>query len=74
VTVDGIVVYLLEGADESGLAEPSADRRVIYDVTGEHSVTWHGEDGAGSRVAPGIYFSALETEGEVVSRKLVSVR
>ena len=70
------------------LAEPSAVRLVIYDVRGEvvrvltdremavgqHSVTWDGVDRAGSRVAPGVYFSALEIEGKAANRKLVSVR
>lgn len=70
------------------LPEPSPVRLVLYDVTGEavrvlldramaageHSATWDGKDEMGRRVAPGIYFSAIERNGEVISRKLVSVR
>ena len=80
--------FAAETALRFSLPEPSAVRLVVYDVTGhairaladrevaagDHSVTWDGRDESGVRVAPGIYFSVLEIRGEVVSRKLVSVR
>jgi hypothetical protein len=70
------------------LAEPSAVRLVVYDVAGqvvrvllerivaagEGRVEWDGRDSGGEPVAPGIYFTAFETGGQVVSRKIVSVR
>jgi hypothetical protein len=70
------------------LREPSRARLVVYDIRGEvvrvladremragaNSVMWDGADASGRQVAPGVYFSVLEIEGEAISRKLVSVR
>jgi flagellar hook assembly protein FlgD len=37
---------------------------------GSHNVQWDGMSSDGSRVAPGIYMSILQVEGERVVRKL----
>jgi hypothetical protein len=37
----------------------------------ETSVTWDGADGAGNRVAPGVYFVKLSAEGSAAMTKLV---
>ena len=41
---------------------------------GYHTVEWDGRDGAGSRVAPGVYFLRSASGGEVHTRKVMVVR
>lgn len=41
---------------------------------GSHSVAWDGRDNANSRVSAGVYFCALETDGGVISRKMILVK
>jgi hypothetical protein len=71
-----------------GLAGETSVRLAVYDVTGElirtlvdarlaageHNAVWDGKDEMGMRVAPGVYFSALEGDDAVVHRKIVFVR
>jgi len=37
-------------------------------------VTWSGDDDAGRRVAPGVYFTQLVTHGRHWSRKIVQLQ
>jgi len=60
----------------------------IYDMTGRkvttlvserleaghHEVSWFGRDQNGRRVASGMYISRLESDGEVLTRKMVLVK
>ncbi len=41
---------------------------------GEKSVTWHGDDNSGNRVASGVYFYSIETPGFRETRKLVLMK
>jgi len=43
-------------------------------AAGTHAVRWDARDGAGERVAPGVYFARLFDGVDVVTRKLVVVR
>ncbi|MGH7726713.1 MAG: FlgD immunoglobulin-like domain containing protein [Candidatus Eiseniibacteriota bacterium] len=48
--------------------------RVLEDGTrdaGPHTVTWDGRDGAGRRVAPGIYFYVLNAGGETARERTI---
>jgi hypothetical protein len=40
-------------------------------TAGEHPVLWDGRDGAGSRVATGLYLYRLETKAKTITRKLI---
>jgi hypothetical protein len=40
---------------------------------GKYSLTWDGKNMHGTRVADGIYFYSLLTDGQVISRKMISV-
>ncbi len=41
---------------------------------GTHSVNWDGKDRSGVRVAAGVYFCALESDGGLLSRKMILVK
>jgi len=41
---------------------------------GEFSLTWHGTDGTGHKIPPGVYYYSLETPGQVLVKKLMLVR
>jgi len=41
---------------------------------GEYRVIWDGRNGAGDRVAPGIYFCRLQAGGDAQTQRLVVVR
>jgi hypothetical protein len=43
-------------------------------AAGAHKVSWDGRDNAGARVAAGVYFCALESDGGVISRKMILVK
>ncbi len=68
------------------LRSPATVRLVVYDVAGrlvsvlvdgevqgagEHERSWNRLDGAGRRVAAGVYFCRLEVDGEAVTAKAV---
>ena len=66
------------------LAAPGAVELNLYDVgggfvrslangpfdSGVHEIRWDGSDGAGRRVAPGVYFVVLRAGGAIESRKV----
>jgi hypothetical protein len=71
------------------LREPAAVTIGIYDVrgclvrvlldahlekSGRYSVEWDGRTESGDRVAPGMYFSCIRTDGSIETRPLVIVR
>ncbi|MCB1164383.1 T9SS type A sorting domain-containing protein [bacterium] len=41
---------------------------------GQHAVTWQGRDGAGERVASGVYFCRLVTEDQTFTRKMTLLK
>jgi subtilisin family serine protease len=41
---------------------------------GEHSLAWNGQDDAGQRVAAGVYFYELKTEGTKAQRKMLMIQ
>lgn len=51
--------------------------RSLFDgeqAAGTHTVKWDGKDNGGARVAAGVYFCALESEGGLLSRKMILVK
>jgi hypothetical protein len=62
-----VAVYDVAGRRVTTLAAGSSD-------AGWHEVLWDGTDAGGDPAAGGVYFCRLETEGAVLSRKLVVVR
>jgi hypothetical protein len=38
---------------------------------GSHTVTWDGRDGGSRRVAPGVYFGAVDADGRRVRTRFV---
>ena len=46
----------------------------VHREAGRHELNWNGRDDAGSRVAPGVYFSRLETQDFQQTIKLVHLR
>jgi spore coat protein A len=69
---------------QMSLAAPGAVELNLYDVAGRfvrslasgpfdsgvHELRWDGSDGAGRRVAPGVYFVVLRAGGAIESRKV----
>lgn len=42
--------------------------------SGVNSIVWNGEDSSGRKVAAGIYFSRLETNGRTITNKMVMLK
>ena len=42
-----------------------------FEIEGPHAATWDGRNGAGTRLAPGVYFYRLRGGGEIHSGRLV---
>ena len=40
---------------------------------GVHTITWDGTDDKNKRVAPGVYFCVLNTNGHSIRKKIVSI-
>lgn len=52
-------------------------RKLLVDEikdAGDHKVVWDGKNEAGSRVASGVYFCMMRTEGEMSGAKLILLR
>jgi|GEM_PF-392240 len=60
-------VYDVEGRLVRNLVESTVPR-------GDHAVEWDGLDGAGRRAASGIYYYRLQTEGLMLTHKMVVIR
>jgi flagellar hook assembly protein FlgD len=43
-------------------------------MPGHYSVQWDGRDGQGARVASGIYLYRLESDQEVITRRMLMVK
>jgi hypothetical protein len=65
------------GHAELSVHGPSGERlRTLVDRhlgPGSHQVVWDGQDQAGRRVAPGVYFIRLKAAGDMVTSKIVVV-
>ena len=44
------------------------------EAAGDHAIGWNLRDEAGRAVSAGLYFARLETEGQVLTQKLATVR
>jgi hypothetical protein len=62
-----VAVYSIIGQRVATLVDTHLD-------AGEHSITWHGTDSNGGRVASGIYFYRLITDKYVDSRKMLLLK
>ena len=65
-------VVRLDVFDVTGRRVVNLVDRVL--TTGEHSVVWGGVDGAGRRVASGVYLYRLQAAGRAVSKEMVLTR
>jgi hypothetical protein len=73
---------------EFGLPRPQHVTLAVYGVDGRmvavladgafpggyHSAAWNGRDASGNRVAGGVYFYRLATDGNVLTRKMLMMR
>jgi hypothetical protein len=72
--------FTLPGDARASLKIYSVDGRLVRVLldgpaeAGQHELAWDGRDDAGRSLAPGVYFSRLESRGMQVSRKLVLLR
>jgi len=74
------IAYALPRESRARLSVYDTRGRLVLDLldgvvpAGRHVVSWRGSDGDGRPVPSGVYFSRLEADGTVLTRRMVLIR